>query len=34
MAGCPTLTSHAGVYYLEFYDYFMSNIPFTLWALT
>ena len=31
--GAPTLTSHAGIFYLEFYDYFMSNIPFTFWVL-
>jgi hypothetical protein len=30
--GGPTLASQAGIYYLEFYDYFMSNIPFTLWV--
>jgi SNF family Na+-dependent transporter len=32
--GCPTLSSHAGIYYLEFYDFFLSNIPFTAWVLT
>lgn len=31
--GALTLTSSAGIYYLDFYDYFMSNIPFSLWAL-
>lgn len=31
--GAFTLTSSAGIYYLDFYDYFMSNIPFSLWAL-
>jgi hypothetical protein len=30
--GAPTLTSYAGIYYLSFYDYFTSNIPFTLWV--
>lgn len=30
--GAPTLTSSAGIYYLSFYDYFTSNIPFTLWV--
>ena len=27
---CPTLTSGAGIYYMQFYNYFISNIPFTL----
>ena len=31
--GSPWLSSHAGIYYLEYIDYFMSNIPFTLWVL-
>jgi SNF family Na+-dependent transporter len=30
MVGCPSLTSHAGIYYLEFYDHFISSIPFLL----
>ena len=30
---CPTLTSYAGVYYLEFYDNFVATIPFTLGVL-
>lgn len=30
MIGCPSLTSHAGIYYLEFYDHFISNVPFVL----
>jgi hypothetical protein len=30
---CPTLTSYAGVYYLEFYDSFVATIPFTLGVL-
>jgi len=29
----PFLCSHAGIYYLGFFDYFMSNIPFTVWIL-
>ena len=29
----PTMTSYAGVYYLEFYDGFFSAIPFTLGVL-
>lgn len=33
MIGAPTLTSHAGIYYLQFYDKFISNVPFTLNAL-
>ena len=31
--GAPTLASHAGIYYLQFYDYFMGNLPFTVWVL-
>ena len=31
--GAPLLASHAGIYYLQFIDYFMSNIPFTLWVM-
>jgi hypothetical protein len=34
MIGCPSLTSHAGIYYLEFYDYFISNMSFLLAAIT
>lgn len=30
---CPTLTSYAGVHYLEFYDGFLTTIPFTLGVL-
>lgn len=32
-AASPFLCSHAGIYYLGFFDYFMSNIPFTVWIL-
>jgi len=30
---CPTLTSYAGVHYLQFYDGFLTSIPFTSGAL-
>lgn len=33
MIGAPVLTSHAGIYYLEYLDQFMCNIPFTVGAL-
>lgn len=33
MIACPSLTSHAGIYYLEFYDYFISNLPFLMTAI-
>ena len=29
----PLLASHAGIYWLGWFDYFMSNIPFTFWVL-
>jgi len=31
--GAPVLCSHAGLYWLTFFDYFMSNIPFTTWVI-
>lgn len=31
--GAITLTSRAGIYYLDFYDYYLSNILFSLWVL-
>ena len=31
--GAPVLCSHAGLYWLRFFDYFMSNIPFSAWVL-
>ena len=34
LVASPTLTSYAGLYYLQFYDYFISNLPFTLWVMT
>ena len=30
---CPFLTSSAGIYYLEFFDSFIVNIPFSLGAI-
>ena len=33
MCFAPTMTSHAGIYYLEFYDSFVSTIPFTFGAV-
>ena len=31
---CPFLTSSAGIYYVGFFDDFITNIPFSLGALT
>lgn len=30
---CPLLTSSAGVYYLSFFDNFVSSVPFSLGAV-
>ena len=30
---CPLLTSAAGVYYLSFFDTFVSSVPFSLGAV-
>ena len=33
LVASPPLTPFAGLYYLQFVDYFISNLPFTLWVM-